>query len=215
MATHSTKFTFDTVFDSSEDIVSDASRGRRRRSLSESEIEALCLAAKEDGKRAGEVLAMEAVAAGAREAGRAIEVAIERLALERRALLEGGAKLAFAVARKLAQAALETFPQAEVEAALREAMHQALGEPRITVRAAPSVADALGPRVSEIAHEEAFDGRIQVTGDPAIRRADCRIEWRGGGAERAEAAIEEAVRSLIARHFGDGANGAEGVGHGR
>ena len=88
-------------------------------------------------------------------------------------------------------------------ARLREAMHQAIGEPRITLRAAPDVVAALESRVAEIAHEEGYDGRVMIAADPAIKGADCRIEWRGGGSERSEAAIEAALDALIARHFSE------------
>ena len=84
-------------------------------------------------------------------------------------------------------------------------MHQAIGEPRLTLRAAPQVAEALNDRIAEIAHEEGFDGRVQISADPALANADCRIEWRGGGAERAEAALEAAIDTLIARHFSNAA----------
>ena len=40
-----------------------------------------------------------------------------------------------------------------------------------------------------------------LAADPAIAGADCRIEWRGGGSERSEAAIEAALDALIARRF--------------
>jgi flagellar assembly protein FliH len=74
------------------------------------------------------------------------------------------------------------------------------------------VAERLTVRAGEIAHEEGFDGRVQVSADPALKRADCRIEWRGGGAERAAAAIEIALEELIARNFRDGED--RGAGHG-
>ena len=53
------------------------------------------------------------------------------------------ARLALAMAKKIAPAALAALPAGDVEAALREAMHQAIGEPRITLRAAPDVIAAL------------------------------------------------------------------------
>jgi flagellar assembly protein FliH len=214
-AANTTKYTFDTVFGDTADIVSDAALARRRRSLTEAEIETLCDAAKAEGRRAGEVLAQEATAAAAREAAGAIRSALTRLDRDRTLLLEQSAQLAFAIARKLASAAVTALPQVDVEAALREAMHQAIGETRIVLKASPAVAEALAPRVAEIAHEEVFDGRIQVLADSTLKRADCRIEWRGGGAERAETAIESAVEKLIARNFGDGAASAGGAGHGR
>ena len=46
--------------------------------------------------------------------------------------------------------------------------------------------EVLEPRLAEIAHEEGYDGRVMIAADPAMTGADCRIEWRGGGAERSE-----------------------------
>jgi flagellar assembly protein FliH len=63
--------------------------------------------------------------------------------------------------------------------------------------------EALSPRIAEIAHDEGFDGRVQISSDATIKGADCRVEWRGGGAERAEAAIEAALDDLMARHLKD------------
>ncbi len=40
-----------------------------------------------------------------------------------------------------------------------------------------------------------------IAADPAMQGADCRIEWRGGGAERSEQTIEEALNALIVRRF--------------
>jgi flagellar assembly protein FliH len=42
-----------------------------------------------------------------------------------------------------------------------------------------------------------------LAADPQITGADCRIEWRGGGSERSEAAIEAALDALIQRRFSD------------
>ena len=110
--------------------------------------------------------------------------------------------LALAFSKKIAPAvALAALPTGDVETALRQAMHQAIGEPRITLRAAPAVAAALEPRLAEIAHQEGYEGRVMVAEDPAMRGADCRIEWRGGGAERSEQIIEEALTALIERRF--------------
>ena len=80
------------------------------------------------------------------------------------------ARLALAMARKIAPAALAALPAGDVETALRQAMHQAIGEPRITLRAAPAVVEALEPRLTDIAHEEGYDGRVLIAADPAMTR---------------------------------------------
>ncbi len=144
---------------------------------------------------------MEAIAANAREAIAAVNDVLARSAKDLEEIRAQSAKMALVAARKLARAAIEALPHAEVEDALRNAMHQAIGEPRILLRAAPGVAEALNARAAEIAHEEGFDGRVQISADPTIKGADCRIEWRGGGAERIEEVLEASLNEIISRRF--------------
>jgi flagellar assembly protein FliH len=200
---NATKFTFDTVFADTGNVVSDAAKARQRRSLTEGEIDKLCADARAEGMKAGEVRALEALEVAARDVTTAIEGALAKTARYVEIIRAQSAEVAFAVARKVARAAVTAFPNAEVEAALRDAMHQAIGEPRILLRTAPAIAEALAPHIAQIAHEEGYDGRVQISPDGALKGADCRIEWRGGGAERAEAVIDAALDELMARHFRD------------
>jgi flagellar assembly protein FliH len=196
-----TKFTFDTEFRSDGDVLSHAARTRQKKSLTQEEIDQLCAKAREQGTTASAVRAQEATAEGALQAATAVREAMIRVSLDLESIRAECAGLALLAARKLARAAIAAAPTSEVEAALRDAMHQAIGEPRMLLRAAPEIVEAISPVLAEIAHEEGFDGRVQVTADPSFRHADCRIEWRGGGAERVEAAIESALTDLIARRF--------------
>jgi len=199
--TNATKFTFDTVFADENDVVSDAAHARKKTTMTQAELEVIRADALSEGRASGEVRALEAIAAGAQEAVTALGHALAYCRKEIDSVRAHSAEIAFAAARKLARAAIATAPAGEVEAALREAMHQAIGEPRITLRVAPAVADALAPRLAEIAHEEGFDGRVQISADAQMQGADCRIDWRGGGTERSEEAIEAALGELIARRF--------------
>ena len=197
------KFTFDTVFEGGCETPSAAARARKRHTLNEAELENLRAEARAEGLRAREVRAQEQLAAGARDAAQALRAALTAMEAERRRLCASAAGAALAAARKLAGAALARLPAEEVEEALRAAMHQAVGEPRIVLRVAPGVAETLAGRLGEIAHEEGFEGRVQLAADAAFVNSDCRIEWRGGGVERAEAAIASALGELFARHFAD------------
>ena len=49
-----------------------------------------------------------------------------------------------------------------------------------------------------------------IAADPLITGADCRIEWRGGGSERSEAAIEAALDTLITRRFSQNSEDPKG-----
>jgi flagellar assembly protein FliH len=195
------KFTFDTVFDAQNDAVSDAAKARQKKSLTQGEIDALRAEARAEGLKAGEIRAAEAVAAAANETANALRTVLQRSSADIEIVRAEAAKLALVAARTLARSALDAMPASEVENVLRESLHQAIGEPRVLLRASPQVAEALQSRLADIAHEEGYEGRVQISADPNIRGADCRIEWRGGGAERSEAALEAALAELIARHF--------------
>jgi len=195
------KFTFDTEFRGPSDVISDAARARQKKTLTNEEIEAMCARAQAQGSETASVRAAENIERSAAALVTALRAALDSSHAEIEAVRAEAALLAMAAAKRIAPAALAALPAGDVENALREAMHQAIGEPRITLRAAPDVIAALESRVAGIAHEEGYDGRVMMAADPGISGADCRIEWRGGGSERSEAAIEAALDALIARRF--------------
>jgi len=195
------KFTFDTEFHAAKDVVSPAAQARRKQTLTNEEIETMRARARQEGTESGQVRAAENVNQTLAALVIAIRAALDQSHAEIETLREEATALAFAAAKKIAPAALAALPAGDVEAALRSAMHQAIGEPRVTLRAAPDVIAALEGRITAIAHEEGYDGRVMIAADAAFRGADCRIEWRGGGSERSEAAIEAALDALIERRF--------------
>ena len=200
-STKSAKFTFDTEFRNGGEVASPAARGRQKKVLTTEEIEAMCARAKQEGAETGQVRAAEDIERTVAALVIAIRAALDQSHAEIEQVRAEATGLAFAAAKKIAPAALAALPAGDVEAALREAMHQAIGEPRLTLRAAPAVIAAIENRVEAIAQEEGYDGRVMLAGDSAISGADCRIEWRGGGSERSEAAIEAALDALIERRF--------------
>jgi flagellar assembly protein FliH len=202
---NATRFTFDTVFHHGSGVHDDART--RAKLYTESEVGALCAEARVEGMRAGEIRAIEDLERAAREAAEAVRSTLAQTTAQMDALRAEAAAIALALARKVASAAIASFPAGEVEAALRQAMHQAVGEPRIVLHARPEIVAALSPRIAEIAQDEGYDGRVQITADPGLKAADCRIEWRGGGAERASAAIEAALEEIIARRFAGAESG--------
>lgn len=194
------KFTFDTHFDGG-DPGSEKSNSRSRKTYSAEEIDALKREAREEGRNEGDVRASHAVAASIGQVAAAVHAAIQAMDGEIERIRAEAAGLAIVAAKKLAQAALGAAPEAEIEEALRVALHQAVGEARVIVKTAPLIAETIQQRANEIAHQEGFEGRMQFVPDPGLLHADCRIEWRGGGIERSQAAIEEALADVIARRF--------------
>ena len=198
------KFTFDTEFEAggTERRTADAER-RQKKSLTVDEIDGLKATARAEGENS-------AVARNGETANRelaaltiSVRAACDQIRTEVETLRSEAAAIALSAARKLAPAAIRALPQADVEAALREAMHQAIGEPRLTLRAAPEITALIEPRLNDIAHEEGYDGRVHVISDPHFSGADCRIEWRGGGAERSFETIETAIARIIEQRFSE------------
>lgn len=195
------KFTFDTEFLGAEDRPTPAARARQKQTLTTEELDTIQAKARAEGENNATVRTTEALERQIAALTISVRAALDQSHAEIENLRDEAARVALAMAKKIAPAALAALPAGDVEIALRQAMHQAIGEPRITLRTAPAVAQVLEPRLADIAHEEGYDGRVLIATDPAMKAGDCRIEWRGGGAERSEQAIEDALTALIAHRF--------------
>ncbi|HUE64064.1 MAG TPA: FliH/SctL family protein [Rhizomicrobium sp.] len=195
------KFTFDTEFLGKEDRQAPAARARQKQTLTTEELERIRAEARIQGENSAQARNTEALDRSIAALTISVRATLDQSHGEIESLRDEAARLALAMAKRIASAALAALPTGDVEIALRQAMHQAIGEPRITLRTSPVVAQAIEPRLAAIAQEEGYDGRIAIAAEPGMKAGDCRIEWRGGGAERSEDAIEEALTSLITHRF--------------
>ena len=195
------KFTFDTEFLGAEDRPAPAARARQKLTLTTEELDNLQTLARLEGENNAQARSAEALERSIAALTISVRAALDQSHAEIEILRDDAARLALAMARKIAPAALAALPAGDIEIALRQAMHQAIGEPRVTLRAAPAVTEVLEPRLADIALQEGYEGRVMIAADPAMKAGDCRIEWRGGGAERSEQVIEEALCALIAHRF--------------
>src|ERR1700760_3429763 len=158
----SAKFTFDTEFRDGGAVASPAALGRQKKVLTTDEIEAMCARAKQEGTQDGQVRATENVERSVAALVISIRAALDQSRMTIEEIRAEATELAFAAAKKIAPAALAALPAGDVEAALREAMHQAIGEPRLTLRASPAVIAAIEARIEAIAHEEGYEGRVMI-----------------------------------------------------
>jgi flagellar assembly protein FliH len=200
-STNTRKFTFDTEFSGNEDRRAPAARARQKQTLTTEELDNLQTLARLEGENNAKARSTDALERSIAALTISVRAALDTSHAEVESLRAEAARLALAMAKKIAPAALAALPAGDVEIALRQAMHQAIAEPRITLRAAPQVTEVLEPRLTDIAQQEGYEGRVLIAADPAMTGADCRIEWRGGGAERSESIIEDALSALISRHF--------------
>jgi len=195
------KFTFDVEFRPEGDLVSNAARLRQRKVFTQEELDSMLTRARHDGMKMGQVRAAEATVTVIQQLCAVVREAADSTRSQVEDLRREAASLALVAAKKLACEAVAALPEADVEAALREAIHQAIAEPRIVLRAAPNVVAALKDKLDELAQETGYEGRIVASPELGMKGGDCRIEWRGGGAERSMNQLEEAIGEVVARRF--------------
>src|SRR5580698_1594171 len=109
------KFTFDTEFRGTSDVVSDAAKARQKKTLTIEEIEALKTEAEIRGAQAAQVKAAEAIDRTIAALILSLRAALDQSRSEIEALRAEAALLAMAAAKKIAPAALAALPAGDVE----------------------------------------------------------------------------------------------------
>jgi len=112
------------------------------------------------------------------------------------------AQLAIAAARGLAGAALADKPLVQLLAAARECLAHARHAPHLAIRVHESLVETVEGKLSGLARETGFAGRIVVLGEPDIALGDGRLEWADGGIAIERAELDEAVDRAVKAVFG-------------
>jgi flagellar assembly protein FliH len=111
---------------------------------------------------------------------------------------------AHAFAQKLAGKLLDAAPMAVIEQTARMIFDDLRGQPHVAVRLSPELIDPARERLTAIAREKGFEGRLIVMGEPEIPPGDVRIEWADGGIIRDRSQSEQTVASGVERALAAG-----------
>ena len=193
------RFGFDTVFDNEGGVAHAAPRPKRLYTLEEVE------AAREEAHGEGERQALASMKAMQAQALAAISEATRQaftlLVGVAHAHREGSAELALACAKAIADAALERFPEAPLQAAIAVLAREIEAAPRLVVSAPPDLVKLLEPVLAEAAHGIGYAGQIVLR--PAPDQIGCAftLDFGDGAAafdpvaasERVTAALHEAL----------------------
>lgn len=193
-------FAFDTVFDDAGSIAYQAPV--RRKHYSAEEVEAARAMGFAEGERSAvaqaEAQAADALADIAR-AARAALSALQGVAHEHRV---GSAQLALAAARRIADAALDRFPEAPAAAALEALVREIEAQPRLTVRVAPELQERIQATLNHTAEAIGFEGQIVARADPGMPPAAFILDWGDGKAafdpQDAAVRVAEALDAALA-----------------
>ncbi len=191
------KFTFDTVFDGERVITPP----KPKRSFSLEELEAARTDAYAQGQRSVVAQAEAQAAQALREAAAAMRAAFTHLNEVAHAHRSDSARLALACARKIADAALDQFPEQPALAALEALSRELDAQPRLLVRASAANVERLTAALTSAAESVGFAGLVVVKADPSLPQAAFSFDWGEGRAAfdpaaasaRVEAALETAL----------------------
>lgn len=193
------KFAFDTEFDAKGSVAFQAQRPKRL--FPQEEVEQLRAAAYADGERAALASIAAQQANALSQIAAACNQALPRLAEVAHEHRQGSAALALACARAIADAALERFPEAPVQAALASLAREIDAEPRLVVSAEPALAGQLQTLLEDTARGLGFEGAVVVKPDGAFGPHAFTLDFGDGqaafdpaqAADRVTAALEAAL----------------------
>ena len=109
---------------------------------------------------------------------------------------------ALTVVRKLFPHLAQAHGMTEIEAVIGECLGRLHDEPRIVIRIADPLLDAVNLRVKTLAEKAGFEGKIVLIAQGDLQIGDVRVEWADGGAERDGAAFWREIDAIIERVMG-------------
>lgn len=194
------KFAFDTVFDEAG-VVAWAPPPSRQ-TLTNEEVEAIRAEGFSAGERSAVADAGRAQAFALQQLADAAHAALSTLAQAAHDHRRGSAELALAAARRIADAALDRFPEAPVAAALHALAREVEAAPRLTLKVAARNDLGLQAAVEQAAASAGFEGRLSLTVDSTAPSGAFSFDWGDGRATydpaSAAARVAEALEAALA-----------------
>ena len=187
------RFTFDTVFDGDRVIAPQAPK----RHFSLDELEAARAEGFAQGQRAVVAQAEAQMAQALRETAAAMRAAFTHLAGIAHTHRTDSARLALACARRIADAALDRFPEQPAVAALEALSRELDAQPRLLVRANIADVERLRTALEQASESIGFPGLVVVKAEPGQPRAGFSFNWGEGRAAFDPVAAGERVAQAL------------------
>jgi flagellar assembly protein FliH len=160
-----------------------------------------------EGRAAGEADAMERNERRLADTIERLSHDLEGLAGSQQATLarveRQSTELAVQIVRKLFPAFVARSGTVEIQALIADALSLAQEQPKLALRCAPDMIEAIEPILTAAATRSGFEGRLSVRGDPDLTETDCKIEWNEGGMDRDSGRLMNEIESAIARGLQD------------
>lgn len=190
------KFAFDTEFAPDGAVLREAPK-----KFTAEDVAAECAKAYERGAQDSVARSERETAAALQMLADAASALLTRLDAESRAMRAEAARLALTTARKIADAALESYGVERAASAIEAAMDMLRHQPRLVVKLSPEAAEKLGPRIQAMSEAHAYAGAVLVRSQPGLSDGEVAIDWSDGvitlnnqdAAQRIDEVIEAAL----------------------
>ncbi|NGM50580.1 flagellar assembly protein FliH [Caulobacter sp. 602-2] len=194
------RFAFDTVFDDRGGIAYEAPKVKK--SFTPEEVEAARAEAYAEGERSAVARAEQEAAQAMNAIAHAVHGALATLSAVAHEHREHAARLALACANKIADAALDQFPEAPASAALLALAREVEAQPKLSVRVAPHLVERTQAALEQTAQAIGFPAAIVARADGAQPPAAFVLDWGDGRAEfnpdEAAQRVAQALEAAIA-----------------
>ena len=106
-------------------------------------------------------------------------------------------QMAITIARKFVPELASRHGVQEIEALLSAVIAEMIHEPRLVVRINESQFDCLNEKITTLAAQKAYAGKVVILADAEIAAGDCLIEWADGGMERNSGALWNKIEQVV------------------
>ena len=193
------RFSFDTVFQDDGQVIAPP---RPKKAFTPEEVELISAQRFAEGVRSAVAVAQQAQAAALAQIADAAQGALRSLAMVAHEHRSDSARLALAAARKIADAALDRFPEAPIAAALEALAREVEAVPKLIVRAPAEHLEPMRAALEQAAAQAGYPGQIVVRADPDLPLAAFVLDWGDGSAAydpiRASERVAQALNEALA-----------------
>ncbi len=193
------KFTFDAQFDGGSSAARGSSSVRAKNFFTPEEVENIRQAAYDQGRGSLEAIAAQSQSMALGQIASAVMTALGTIDAMTAEARTTAVETALAASKAIAGVALSHFSQDVIEDVISRCLAENTQQAQISVRLPPQNVSAIRERLTALASDAGFGGRVTIIADPSLTVADCRLEWPDGGIERHADQIAARITHIVER----------------
>lgn len=172
--------------------------------FSEEEVAQAQQSAFDEGKAAGRHEAAQeieqAINSTLTAIAQAIPPAFQNIQNHQNIMAQQAVQVAHAVTKKILPAYVNRHGSEEIISIVMKCLEPLRSEPRLILKVHEDLRDEIFEKVSKIATDFGFDGRVIVMPNSDIEKGDCKIDWSEGGAERTIETLWQEIDAILAQN---------------